>query len=64
MVEVAVQGVPVQAVVNTGAEDNVLSKRVYDELDPKQPIAQYVTLTQAGDNGRMKWFIVGPGKYS
>jgi predicted aspartyl protease len=60
MVEVAVQGVPVQAVVDTGAEVNGLSKRVYDELDPRLPIKQHVTMTQAGDNAKMNGFIVGP----
>jgi hypothetical protein len=45
MVEVAVQGVPVQAVVDTGAEVNVLSMRVYDELNPRLPIKQHVTMT-------------------
>jgi predicted aspartyl protease len=48
MVEVAVQGVPVHAVVDTGAEVSVLSKWVYDELEPRPPTKQYVTMTQAG----------------
>jgi hypothetical protein len=60
MVEVEVQGVTVEAVVDTGAEVSVLSKRVYDELDPKPPIKQYVTLTQAGENAKMSGSITGP----
>jgi hypothetical protein len=58
MVEVAVQGVPEQVVVDTGAEVNVLSKRVYDELDPRSNIKQYVTITQVRDNAKMNGFIV------
>jgi hypothetical protein len=60
MVEVVAQGVPVQAVVDTGAEVSVLSKRVYDQLDPKPPIKQYVTMTHAGENAKIYSFIVGP----
>jgi hypothetical protein len=60
MVELVVQGVSVQAVVDTGAEVSVLSKRVYDQLNPKPPIKQYVTMTQAGENAKMNGFIVGP----
>jgi hypothetical protein len=60
MVELVVQGVSVQAVVDTGAEVSVLSKRVYDQLDPKPSIKQYVTMTQTGENAKMNGFIVGP----
>jgi hypothetical protein len=52
-VEVVVQRVSVQADVDTGAEVNVLSKTVYDELDPKPPIKQYVTMTQVGHNPKI-----------
>jgi hypothetical protein len=62
MVEVTVQRVPVHAVVDTGAEVSVLSKQVYDELDPRPPIKQYVTMSQAGDNARMNGFVVGQEK--
>jgi hypothetical protein len=60
MVELKVQGVTVEAVMGTGAEVGVLSKRVYDELDPKPPIKQYVTMTQAGENAKMNGFITEP----
>jgi predicted aspartyl protease len=60
MVELVVQGVSVQAVVDAGAKVSVLSKWVYDQLDPKPPIKQYVTMTQAGENAKMNSFIVGP----
>jgi hypothetical protein len=60
MVEVEVQGVTVKAVVDTGGEVSVLSKRVYDELDPKPPIKQYVTMTQARENAKMNGIITGP----
>jgi hypothetical protein len=61
-VEVAVQRVSVQADVDTGTEVNVLSKTVFDKLDPKPPIKQYVTMTQVGHNVKMNGFIVGPVK--
>jgi predicted aspartyl protease len=64
MVEMEVQGVPVQAVVDTGAEVNVLSMRVYDELNPRPPIKQLVTMTQAGDNAKMNGLLWHPWKYS
>jgi hypothetical protein len=60
MVELVVQGVSVQAVVNTGEEVSVLSKWVFDQLDPKPPIKQYFTMTQAGENAKMNCFVVGP----
>jgi hypothetical protein len=60
MVEVTVQEVPVQVVVNTGAEVNVISKLVNDELDPRPPISQYVIMAQAEDNTNMNGFILGP----
>jgi hypothetical protein len=60
MVEVEVQGVTVEAVVDPGAEVSVLSKRIYDGLEPKPPIKQYITLTQAGENAKMSGFIAGP----
>ncbi|XP_056003459.1 uncharacterized protein LOC130046578 [Ostrea edulis] len=60
MVEMVVQGVRLQAVVDTGAEMSVLSTRVYEELDPKPPIKQHVTLVQAGENARMRGFVIGP----
>lgn len=53
--------------VDTGAEVSVLSTRVFEELDPKPPIKQHLTLLQAGENARMRGFIIGPvyttGKY-
>ncbi|XP_056011186.1 uncharacterized protein LOC130051924 [Ostrea edulis] len=60
MVQMVVQGVRLQAVVDTGAEGSVLSTQVYEELDPKPPIKQHVTLVQAGENARMRGFIIGP----
>jgi hypothetical protein len=45
LMEVAVQGMPIQAVMDTKAEMNVLSKGVYDELDQMPPIKQCVTMT-------------------
>jgi hypothetical protein len=60
IVEMEDPGTPPQAVVDTRAEMNVLSKRVCDKLNPKPPIKQYVTMTQAGENAKMSWFILGP----
>jgi hypothetical protein len=62
MVEVTVQGVPVHAMVDTGAKVSVLSKQVFDDLVPRPPMKQYITKTQAGDNDRVNGFIVGPMK--
>jgi hypothetical protein len=53
MVNVAAEGVPMHAGVDTEAEVSALSKRVYNELAPNLPIKKYVTMTQAGDSARM-----------
>jgi hypothetical protein len=61
MVELVVQGVSVQAVVDTVAGVSVLSKQVYDQLDQNPPpFMQYVTMTQAGESAKMYDFIIGP----
>lgn len=59
MVEMVVQGVRLQAVMNTGTEVSVLSTQVYEELNPKSPIKRHVTLVQAGESVRRRGFIIG-----
>ncbi|XP_062615272.1 uncharacterized protein LOC134277010 [Saccostrea cucullata] len=60
MVGLCVEGMEVTAVVDTGAEVSVLSTRVYDQLEPKPPILEYVTMRQAGENAELEGFIAGP----
>ena len=59
-VQIEVQGTPLEAVVNTGAEVTVLGTEVYDRLQRKTPVRRRVTMLQAGDGTRLKGFIAGP----
>ena len=59
-VRIEVQGTPLEAVVDTGAEVTVLGAEVYNRLQVKPPVRRHVTMLQAGDGARLKGFIAGP----
>ena len=59
MVNLDVQDLPVEAVVDTGAEVGVLGTDLYHSLQCKPPVKRYVTLMQAGADARRKGFIAG-----
>ena len=59
-VQIELQGTPLEAVVDTGAEVTVPGTEVYDQLQKKPPVRRRVTLLQAGDGARLKGFIAGP----
>ena len=52
-VQIEVQGTPLEAVVDTGAEVTVLGMEVYDRLQEKPPVRRRVTMLQAGDGARL-----------
>ena len=59
-VRIEVQGTPLEAVVDTGAEVTVLGAKVYNRHQVKPPVRKQVTMLQAGDAARLKGFISGP----
>lgn len=59
-VPLRIQGSPIEAVVDTGAEVSVLGKMFYDQLEQKPPVKRQVTLLQAGHGARLKGFVAGP----
>ena len=59
-VRIEVQGTPLEAVVDTGAEVTLLGAEVYNQIQLKPPVRRHVTMLQAGDGARLKGFIAGP----
>ena len=59
-VQIEVQGTPLEAVVDTGAEVTLLATEVYIRLQEKPPVSRPVTMMQTGDGGHLKGFIAGP----
>lgn len=59
-VPLRIQGSPIEAVVDTGAEVSVLGKMFYDQLEQNPPVKRQVTLLQAGHGARLKGFVAGP----
>ena len=61
-VRIEVQGTPLEAVVDTGAEVTVLGTEVYNRLQEKPPVRRPVTMMQAGDGGHLKDFDIKAGR--
>ena len=59
-VQIEMQGTPLEAMVDTGAEVTVPGTEVYDRLQEKPPVRRRVTMLQAGDGAHLKGFIAGP----
>lgn len=59
-VPLRIQGSPIEAVVDTGAEVSVLGKMFYDQLEQKPHVKRQVTLLQAGHGARLKGFVADP----
>lgn len=59
-VQLWVQGSPVEAVVDTGAEVSVLGTERYNSLERKPPIKKHIILMQPGAGTRLEGFIAGP----
>ena len=59
-IKLRIQGAPIEAVVDTGAEVSVLGRKFYDNLESKPPIKRQVTLLQAGNEAHLQKFVAGP----
>ena len=59
-VQIQVQGTPLEAVVDMGAEVTVPCTEVYNRLQEKPSVRRRVTMLQAGDGASLKGFIAGP----
>jgi hypothetical protein len=61
-VEVNLNGVAVEAVVDTAAEITLISDRLYRSLRKRPPILEHVRMLGAGREMEMRGYIVGPVK--
>ena len=59
-VPVEVQGMQLQAVVDTAAQVTLVSEEFYKSLDPAPPIRKEVVMNTAGKGMQMKGYIAGP----
>ena len=59
-VQVEVQGMQLQAVVDTAAQVTQVSEEFYKSLDPAPPIRGEVVMNTAGKGMQMNGYIVGP----
>ena len=60
MVPVEVQGMQLQAVVDTAAQVTLVSEEFYKSLDPAPPIRKEVVMNTAGKGMQMNGYIAGP----
>jgi predicted aspartyl protease len=56
-VPVEVQGMQLQAVVDTAAQVILVSEEFYKSLDPAPPIRKEVVMNTAGKGMQMNWYI-------
>jgi hypothetical protein len=59
-VPVEVQGMQLQAVVDTAAQVTLVSEEFYKSLDPAPPIRKEVVMNTAGKGMQMNGYIAGP----
>jgi len=59
-VPVEVQGMQLQAVVDTAAQVTLVSEEIYKSLDPAPPIRKEVVMNTAGKGMQMNGYIAGP----
>ena len=59
-VPVEVQGMQLQAVVDTAAQVTLVSEEFYKSLDPARPIRKDVVMNTAGKGMQMNGYIAGP----
>jgi hypothetical protein len=59
-VPVEVQGMRLQAVVDTSAQVTLVSEEFYKSLDPATPIRKEVVMNTAGNGMLMNGYIAGP----
>ena len=59
-VPIEVQGMRLQAVVDTAAHVTLVSEEFYKSLDPAPPIHKEVVMNTAGKGMQMNGFIAGP----
>ena len=59
-VPVEVQGMQLQAVVDTAAQVTLVSEEFYKSLDPAPPICKEVVMNTAGKGMQMNGYIAGP----
>ena len=59
-VPIEVQGMRLQAVVDTAAQVTLVSEEFYKSLDPAPPIHREVVMNTAGKGMQMNGFIAGP----
>jgi hypothetical protein len=59
-VPVEVQGMQLQAVVDTAAQVTLVSEEFYKSLDPTPPIRKEVVMNTAGKGMQMNGYIAGP----
>ena len=59
-VPIEVQGIKLQAVVDTAAQVTLVSTEFYKTLDPAPPIHREVVMNTAGKGMQMNGFIAGP----
>ena len=59
-VPVGVQGMQLQAVVDTAAQVTLVSEEFYKSLDPAPPIRKEVVMNTAGKGMQMNGYIAGP----
>lgn len=55
-----VNGLALDAVVDTGADVSVLSKEAYQLMEPRLPVKECITMLQAGKDSEIEGFIAGP----
>lgn len=63
-VPVVIQGMTINAIIDTASQVALISDTLYNNLVPKPGIEKYITLYAAGRDMAMKGYLVEPTTFS